>query len=152
MILAIGNDSQFTKFCQVVGRQEWAEDSRYKSNAGRVQHRDSLIAAMRQITQTRGTAEWIAIFEQAGVPCGPINSIAEVFDDAQVRARGMQISMPHPSGGAIPLVANPIRMSGTPVEYRLAPPLLGQHTEAVLGDLLGLSRATLANLQHDKVI
>ncbi len=131
MILAIGNDSQFAKFCATAGHAEWATDARYATSAARVINRDTLIPAMRQVTITRSTAEWVKSFEVVGVPCGPINTVAQVFEDPHVKARGTKITLPHPLGGEIPLVANPIRLSETPIEYRLAPPMLGQHTSEV---------------------
>ena len=152
MILAVGNDSQFARFCAIAGQPQLAEDARYQTNAGRVHNRDTLIPALRQLTVMRRTQEWIAALEAAAVPCGPINDLAQVFADPQVRARGMQISMPHPRGGDIPLVASPMRLSQTPVEYRLPPPLLGEHTRAVLQDLLGLDDESLARLGRDGII
>jgi len=152
MILAIGNDGQFAKFCGAVGRAEWATDPRFATNAARVEHRATLIPLMRQTTVMRSTREWIATFEQVGVPCGPINSLDEVFADPQVRARGLQIEMEHSVGGNIPLVANPIRMSGTPVQYRRAPPLLGEHTREVLADVLGMGAADIDALKAKGVV
>lgn len=152
MILAIGNDSQFAKFATLCARPEWAADERYATSAARVKNRVALIAAMKQVTVTRTTSEWIALLEPAGVPCGPINTIAQVFDDPHVRARGLQIAMEHPSAGPIPLVANPIRLSDTPVEYRMPPPLLGEHTRDVLLSVLGLDEARIAALEDARVI
>jgi|SRR5690606_25650582 len=152
MILTIGNDGQFAKFAQLAGHPEWAEDPRFATNAARVKHRDVLIPLIRQATVMRTTAEWIELLEQAGVPCGPINDLKQVFDDPQVQARGLRIEMPHPTAGRVPLVANPIRLSKTPVQYRLAPPLLGQHTHSVLKELLGLDEAEIEKLSRLKVI
>lgn len=152
MILTIGNDGQFAKFAQLAGHPEWAEDPRFATNAARVKHRDVLIPLIRQATVMRTTAEWIELLEQAGVPCGPINDLKQVFDDPQVQARGLRIEMPHPTAGRVPLVANPIRLSKTPVEYRLAPPLLGQHTHSVLKEMLGLDEAEIEKLSRLKVI
>ncbi|HDY98559.1 MAG TPA: CoA transferase [Pseudomonas sabulinigri] len=136
-ILTVGNDGQFRRFCEVAGHAEWADDARFASNAQRVAHRAELVPLIRQATVFRTTAEWIIALEQAGVPCGPINDLAQVFDDAQIKARGVQISLPHALSGEVKLVANPIRLSRTPVEYRSAPPLLGEHNAEVLGDWLG---------------
>lgn len=152
MILAIGNDGQFAKFCAAVGKPEWAQDERFKTNTARVQHRATLIPLMRQVTVMRGTRAWIELFETVGVPCGPINTIADVFADPQVQARGMQMEMMHPAAGPIPLVASPIRMSGTPVQYRSAPPQLGQDTRRVLAEVLGLSEAALDDLSQQGVL
>lgn len=136
-ILTVGNDGQFRRFCEVAGHPEWASDARFASNAQRVAHRAELVPLIRQATVFRTTAEWIIALEQAGVPCGPINDLAQVFDDAQIKARGVQINLPHALSGEVKLVANPIRLSRTPVEYRSAPPLLGEHNAEVLGDWLG---------------
>ncbi|WP_137892891.1 CaiB/BaiF CoA-transferase family protein [Ramlibacter sp. 2FC] len=152
MILAIGNDGQFAKFCRVAGRPEWASDERFATNPQRVAHRAVLIPLLRQATVMRTTREWVAALEAAGVPCGPINRIDEVFADPQVQARGMRIELPHPSAGRVPLVANPIRLSDTPVRYRQAPPQLGQHTDEVLADWLQLDAPALAELRRSSII
>ena len=152
MILAIGNDSQFARFCDAAAHPEWAADQRFSSNAARVRHRDVLVPLLRQATVMRTTQQWIEALEPLGVPCGPINNIAQVFDDPQVKARGLKIDLPHPLAGHVPLVANPIRLSQTPVEYRTAPPLLGQHTRDVLGMLLGLEAAAIERLEQARVI
>ena len=139
MILAVGNDGQFARFCQAAGRSEWAEDERFRSNAARLAHRAELVEMIRRVTLTRSTRAWVQLLEQHAVPCGPINTVREVFEDPQVRARGMQIAMTHPKAGKVPLVASPIRLSDTPVTYRHAPPQLGQHTQELLERHLGLS-------------
>ncbi|MNQ33399.1 Succinyl-CoA:(R)-benzylsuccinate CoA-transferase subunit BbsF [compost metagenome] len=151
-ILTVGNDGQFRKFCEIAGHPEWAEDPRFASNRERVAHRAELIPLIRQATVFRSTAEWIAALEPAGVPCGPINDLAQVFADPQVIARGLRLELPHPLAGVVPQVASPIRLSATPVEYRNAPPLLGEHTDVVLGELLGLDAAALAELRARQVI
>lgn len=151
-LLTVGNDSQFRKFCEVAGQREWADDSRFISNKARVANRDVLIPLIRQVTVFKTTAEWIATLEQAGVPCGPINNLAEVFADAQVQARGLRIDMPNGLGGSTPQVASPLRLSATPVEYRNAPPLLGEHTDTVLQRLLQLSAEQIAGLRHKAVL
>jgi crotonobetainyl-CoA:carnitine CoA-transferase CaiB-like acyl-CoA transferase len=152
MILAIGNDSQFAALCAVLGHAEWGSDERFASNKARVANRGVLIPLLRQATVMRSTQEWIAALEAANVPCGPINNLQQVFADPQVQARGMRIELPHPSAGKVPLVANPIRYSATPVEYHSAPPLLGQHTAAVLARTLGLSAEQIAALKAQAVI
>lgn len=152
MILAIGNDSQFVALCAVLGHAEWGSDERFASNKARVANRGVLIPLLRQATVMRSTQEWIAALEAANVPCGPINNLQQVFADPQVQARGMRIELPHPSAGKVPLVANPIRYSATPVEYHSAPPLLGQHTAAVLARTLGLSAEQIAALKAQAVI
>ena len=152
MILAVGNDQQFARFCVIAGHPEWAGDPRFASNPARVANRAVLVPLLRQTTVMRSTAEWIAALEAGGVPCGPINRMDQVFADPQVQARGMRIGLPHPLAGTVPLVANPIRLSGSPTSYRHAPPLLGQHTGEVLSEWLGIDAAALAALQHDRVI
>ena len=137
MILAVGNDAQFARLCEVAGHGEWAADERFANNPQRVANRSVLIPMIRNATLQRTTREWVDALEAAGVPCGPINRIDEVFDDPQVRSRGLRIELPHPAAGVVPLVANPIRLSATPVEYRRAPPMLGEHSQQVLRDWLG---------------
>jgi crotonobetainyl-CoA:carnitine CoA-transferase CaiB-like acyl-CoA transferase len=152
MILAIGNDAQFARFCKVAGSPEWVTDKRFASNASRVKHRAELIALMSAATAQRSTACWMEQLEAAGVPCGPINTIKDVFEDVQVNARGMKLTMHHPSVGDIPLVASPLRLSDTPVRYAKAPPPLGFDTRNVLAELLDLSSTQLEALTRDGVI
>jgi crotonobetainyl-CoA:carnitine CoA-transferase CaiB-like acyl-CoA transferase len=152
MILAIGNDGQFGNFCRAVDHAEWADDALFKTNAARIANRVELIARIRELTVRRNTADWIALFEQVGVPCGPINTIAEVFADPQVKARGTQISMTHLVAGDIPLVASPLRLSQTPVQYRRAPPLLGQDTHDVLAGLMNMSSEAIAALIQQGIV
>ena len=152
IILTIGNDGQFRKFAEVAGHSEWATDPRFASNKARVAHRKELVPMIRQVTVFRTTAEWVAVLEQAGVPCGPINDLAQVFADPQVLARGLRVDMPHPLAGSVPQVASPIRLSETPVEYRKAPPLLGEHSEVVLQQLVGLSFEKILSLRQSGVI
>lgn len=151
MILAIGNDGQFARFCEVAGRPELAADARFATNRARVENRAELIPLLNEITATRTTAEWIAQLEARAVPCGPINGLAEVFADPQVQARGLAVKMPHPEAGEVPLVASPIRLSKTPVEYRRAPPLVGEHTDEILADL-GVDTAGIAGLRERGVV
>jgi len=152
VIIAVGNDGQFGRLASAVGQPELATDPRFMTNLARVGNRVELIRMLRQQTIKRSTAEWVAALEAVEVPCGPINDIARVFEDPQVIARGMKIAADHPTAGRIPLVANPIRFSESPVEYRNAPPTLGQHTAEVLTDLLGYDAAGIADLQARKVI
>lgn len=151
MILAIGNDGQFSRFCEVAGRPELAADARFATNRARVEHRAELIPLLNEITATRTTTEWIGQLEARAVPCGPINGLAEVFADPQVQARGLAVKMPHPEAGEVPLVASPIRLSKTPVEYRRAPPLVGEHTDEILADL-GVDAAGIAGLRGRGVV
>jgi crotonobetainyl-CoA:carnitine CoA-transferase CaiB-like acyl-CoA transferase len=139
MILAVGNDSQFASLCRAAGHPEWAEDPRFASNAARVEHRRTLVPLLRQLTVQRTTDDWITLLEQANVPCGPINDLAGVFADPQVRARELRVDLPHALAGSVPSVASPLRLSKTPVQYRHAPPALGADTREVLGGLAGES-------------
>jgi crotonobetainyl-CoA:carnitine CoA-transferase CaiB-like acyl-CoA transferase len=152
IILAVGNDGQFAKLALVAGHPEWAASSVFATNKARVENRGALVEAFTAVSVTRTTKAWIAALEAAGVPCGPINTLAEVFADPQVVARGTKITMPHGAGAEVSLVANPIRMSETPPEYRTAPPRLGQHTRSVLTERLGLDEAAIAALVEHGVI
>jgi crotonobetainyl-CoA:carnitine CoA-transferase CaiB-like acyl-CoA transferase len=152
MILAVGNDSQFAKLATVAGHPGWAAAPLFATNKARVANREAFVAAFTAVSVTRTTRAWIAALEAAGVPCGPINTLADVFADPQVVARGMEIRMEHAAGVSVPLVANPIRMSETPPEYRTAPPTLGQHTRTVLAERLGLDEAAIAALADQGVI
>jgi len=151
-ILTVGNDEQFRSFCEVAGHLEWSMDVRFATNRERVIHRDELIPLIRQVTVSRATADWMAALVAAGVPCSPVNDLAQVFADPQVVARGLRMELPHPLAGLVPQVANPIRLSVTPVSYRQAPPLLGEHTEWVLSNVLGLSAGQVASLRRSGVI
>ncbi|MBK0060826.1 CoA transferase [Pseudomonas sp. S44] len=151
-ILTVGNDGQFRKFAEVAGQPQWADDPRFATNKQRVAHRAELIPLIRQATVFKTTAEWVAELERAGVPCGPINDLAQMFQDPQVVARGLKVDVPHPLAGSVPQVASPIRLSETPVEYRRAPPLLGEHTEAVLRDVLGLDAGAVQVLRSAGVL
>ena len=151
MILAIGNDGQFARFCEIAGHAEWAADERFATNAARVKHRSELLPLLRQATVMKTTAAWVGLLESAAVPCGPINDLAGVFADPQVLHRGLKIEMPHAAGGSAPQVANPIRFSVTPIDYRLAPPPLGHDTEAVLREL-GRSAEEIAALRTAGVV
>ena len=152
MIIAVGNDAQFARLCAAAGIAELASDPKFATNQQRVNNRGPLIDALCAATRTRPTAQWIADLERVGVPCGPINSIDAVFADPQVRARCMQVELPHPLAGRVPMVANPLRLSATPVSYRSAPPTLGAHTRAVLEEKLGLSAARIGELAAKGII
>lgn len=151
-ILTVGNDGQFRKFAEVAGQPQWADDPRFATNKLRVANRAELIPLIRQATVFKTTAEWVSQLEQAGVPCGPINDLAQMFADPQVQARGLAIDIPHPLAGTVPQVASPIRLSETPVEYRNAPPLLGEHTEQILAGVLGLEAEAIQQLRQAGVL
>ena len=153
IIIAANNDGQFERFCRAAGTPELLEDPDFASNALRVRNRDRLISTIEAVTRTRGTDAWMGALESAGVPCAPVNTIDRVFADPQVEARGMQIRMPHPLAGEdVRLVGSPIRLSATPVSYRRAPPTLGQHTDEVLAEVLGLSEDERDALHEEGVI
>jgi formyl-CoA transferase len=152
IILAVGNDSQFASFCQAAGCAELAQEPRFKTMSQRIIHRGELIPLIAEVMRTRTKSEWIATLEAANVPCGPINNMKEVFEDPQVQHRQLRVDMPHSLGGKAPVVRSPIRLSGTPVEYRLAPPTLGQHNDEVLKDLLGKSEADLKRLKDAGIV
>ncbi|PKM33469.1 MAG: CoA transferase [Gammaproteobacteria bacterium HGW-Gammaproteobacteria-12] len=151
-ILAVGNDGQFRKFCEVAGIANLADDPRFVTNKVRVAHRAELIPLLRQATVFKTTAQWIELLEKAGVPCGPINDLQQVFADPQVQARGLRLDLPNALGSSTPQVASPLRLSATPVAYRSAPPLLGQHTDTLLQRLLGMSETQIAELREAGVI
>lgn len=158
MLLAIGNDGQFQRFCAAAGQPDWANDPRYTTNTLRVRHRTDLIPAMQAVTRTRTTAEWVALLEDKAVPCGPINTIAQAFDDAQVKARGLAVTLPRWREGEagdgvahITGVASPLRLTSNPPVLRNAPPALGQHTDEVLGEM-GLDAARIAQLRDTGVL
>jgi crotonobetainyl-CoA:carnitine CoA-transferase CaiB-like acyl-CoA transferase len=152
VMLATGNDSQFAKLCEAVGRPELARDPRFARNEARVRNQDLVISSLEPLLREKPMGYWTDKLARAGVPCGPINDIARVFEDAQVRHRGMRIEMTHPLAGTLPLVGSPLRLSDTKVEYRLPPPLLGQHTDEVLGGLLGMQREELDRLRQSGVV
>ena len=148
LILGAGNDSQWASFCSAAERRDLASDPRFRTMPDRIRNRDALIPVIQDIMKTRGNHDWIARLEAANVPCGPINSYKEVFEDPQVRHRGLRVEMPHPLAGSIAGVASPMRMSETPVTYDAPPPLLGQHTREVLSGVLGKSDAEIERLRE----
>ena len=154
MLLAIGNDGQFQRFCDAAGQPAWAQDPRFASNTLRVQHRTALAHALEAVTRTRNTADWVRLLEDKAVPCGPINTIDQAFADPQVRARGLAVAQPRDAGDGIPHitgVASPLRLEKNPPVLRHAPPALGQHTDEVLREL-GLDGAAIAALRAQGVV
>jgi crotonobetainyl-CoA:carnitine CoA-transferase CaiB-like acyl-CoA transferase len=136
-VLAVGNDKQFVKLCEVIGRQELAEDARFELNEQRVKYREELIAILKPIFLQKSAAEWLSTLEAAGIPCGAINNLEQVFSIPQVEAREMLIHMEHKEIGDLSLVGSPLKFSETPIAYKLPPPRLGEHTDQVLKELLG---------------
>lgn len=152
IILAVGNDGQYAKFCEVAGRPDLASEPRFVKNADRVRHRAELVPVLETVMKTRAKADWLSALEAAKVPCGAINSLDEVFSDPQVQARGMVTHWQHPLRADLPLVSSPIKLEKTPVRTDRPPPMLGQHTDEVLGELLGVDAARLATLRDRQVI
>ena len=151
LILAVGNDGQFQRFCAVAGCPEIAADARFANNATRVRHRELLVPLLAERLLTRPRAEWLAALDAVSVPCGPINDLADVFADPQVQARNMKIAVPHPMNPALELVGSPMKLSVTPVTLRHPPPLLGQHTDEVLS-AFGLVAGEIAALRESGVL
>jgi crotonobetainyl-CoA:carnitine CoA-transferase CaiB-like acyl-CoA transferase len=135
IIVAVGNDRQFARLCDLLGLAPLAQDARYTTNAARVRHREALIPLLQEALRTRGRQAWLASLEAVGIPCGPVNDLADVFADPQVQARGMVVEHAHSLAGAVSLVGSPMKLSATPVDLRYAPPMLGQHTDEVLREL-----------------
>ena len=149
VILACGNDNLYRKFCEAAGCAPLAEDPRFVTNGQRVENRAELTRRLQEIFAQRSTHDWVELLEGAGVPNGPINDIAQVFEEPQVKARGIRIEADHPVAGRLPMVASPMRFSATPLEHAVAPPVLGQHTDEILRTLLGKSAAEIAKLRAD---
>ncbi len=149
IILAVGNDTQFASFCAAAGRPELAADSGYARNSGRVANRSELVPILEAMIAARPTQWWLEALERANVPCGPINDLAQVWEDPQVVHRQMRVELDHPLSGKVPSVASPLRLSGTPVAYRSAPPVLGADTNSVLRERLGWSDDLIAELEHE---
>jgi crotonobetainyl-CoA:carnitine CoA-transferase CaiB-like acyl-CoA transferase len=152
IVVAVGNDTQFAAFCKVLGHPEWATDGRFATNPLRAKHRLVLVPMLADVLKTRTVRAWYADFDAAGVPSGPINGFAEVFADPQIVHREMLLQQPHAAAGTVPQVANPVKFSATPVAYRRAPPLLGEHADEVLREVLSLGEAELDGLRANKVI
>ena len=151
VVVAVGNDAQFARLCEVAARPELAADPRFATNAGRVEHRAALVPILEALLASRPTRDWVGALETAGVPCGPINDLAQVFDDPHVRSRGLRVEVPHPLAGSVPVVASPMRLSRTPVHHG-APPLLGEHTVEVLREVLDMQDAEIEALRRGRVI
>jgi crotonobetainyl-CoA:carnitine CoA-transferase CaiB-like acyl-CoA transferase len=152
VIIACGNDNLYRKFCEAAGCPELAGDARFATNGKRVENRVALTRLLQEIFARRPTREWLELLEAAGVPNGPINDVAQVFEEPQVRARGVRVELEHTVAGKLLSVASPMRFSGTPVEHKLAPPLLGEHTEEILRERLGRSAAQIAALRAEGAI
>jgi crotonobetainyl-CoA:carnitine CoA-transferase CaiB-like acyl-CoA transferase len=152
IILACGNDNLFGKFCEVAGCRALLRDERFATNAKRVENREAITRLLADVFARRTTREWVDMLEAAGVPNGPINNIRQVFEEPQAIARGLRFELPHPTAGTVPLVASPMRFSATPVEQKRPPPTLGQHTDEILREVLGLDADAVAKLRSSRIV
>ncbi len=152
IVLTVGNDLQWQRFCAAIGKPELLADARLRTATGRIENREALAPTLDAMFATRDKAHWLALLEQADIPSGPVNELPEVFADPQVRERGMVVSVPHPESASVDLIANPIRFSETPLDQYAAPPTLGQHTESVLRELLDVTDDELRKLKSEHVI
>jgi crotonobetainyl-CoA:carnitine CoA-transferase CaiB-like acyl-CoA transferase len=152
IVLSVGNDPTFERFCRSFGQEHLLEDERFRTNAARVANRDLVTETLTPVMRTRTTADWVAALEALKIGCGPINRLAEVFADPHVQARGCVVDLPHGSGETVRVIANPVRLSATPADYRVPPPRLGEHADEVLSGLLGLSAAQIGALRDKGVV
>jgi crotonobetainyl-CoA:carnitine CoA-transferase CaiB-like acyl-CoA transferase len=152
MIIATGNDGQYQRLCEAAGIPDAATEPRFATNALRIANRAECTAILAEALKKKTTAEWITLLETVGVPCGPINRLDDVYADPQIQHRGLKIDVPHPKAGSVPLVANPIKFSRTPISYNMPPPLMGEHVEDVLRSVLGKSDAEIAALRDKKIL
>ena len=152
LILACGNDNLFNKFCDVAGCAYLAKDPRFSTNSERVKNRDEITRLLNEIFLQRPTREWVKLLDEAGVANGPINTIEKVFEEPQVLARGMKIELPHAAAGKVPLVASPMKFSGTPIKHEMPPPVLGQHTDEILSGVLKKNEAEIAKLKAAGIV
>ncbi len=150
--LAAGNDNQWTKLCNLIGHPEWAEDDRFSTNPKRLENRDRLVKMVNEIIGGRNSKEWLSLFEQAGLPAAPINDLKQTFSDPQVEARNLRWEVQHPTAGTVPLVASPLNIPTSPTKVRHPPPLLGEHTDEILSDLLEYDGETVQALRAEGVI
>jgi len=152
VIVACGNDNLFRKFCEVAGRRELADDARFVNNGKRIANRAELTRILSEVMLKRSMPDWLDALEKAGVPCGPINDLKQVFEEPQAVARGLRMELPHPTAGKVSLTRSPMRFSETPVQHDVPPPTLGQHTDQVLRELLGKNEAEIARLRSEAII
>ena len=152
IIIAIGNDDQFRRFCDLAGAGELADDEHYATNPARIRHRDTLMPQVVELVKQHPRTWWVENLETHGIPYGVVNNFAQVFDDPHVQARGMRFDMPHPTAGTIPMVRSPVNLEGSPPVYDLPPPLLGEHTDEVLDHILGKSADDIARLKDSGVV
>lgn len=151
MVIAVGNDGQFRRFCTLIGAEELVKDERFTTNAARIEHRDSLIPILAEKLRVKTSKHWLNLLNENGIPCGPINDLAGLFDEEQVQARDMLTETDHPTAGTIPLVGSPLKLSRTPVQVDRHPPLAGEHTEEILAEM-GWSVRDIQQMKNQKVI
>jgi formyl-CoA transferase len=151
VIMAVGNDAQFARFCELAGRPELAKDPRYATNSQRLVNRKEIIPIVAEIMRTKTRAEWMAALEKAGIACGPINSLDQVFEEPQIKARGMKVTLPHHLAGKVDVVGSPMNFSDSKIEYKLPPPTVGQHTDEVLKSI-GYDAAKIKALREKKIV
>jgi crotonobetainyl-CoA:carnitine CoA-transferase CaiB-like acyl-CoA transferase len=152
MVLSVGNDATFERFCKAFGQEALLDDPRFATNASRVANRQLVTDTLTPVMQARTTADWVEALEAQKIGCGPINKLSEVFSDPHVQARGVVVELEHASGEKVKVIANPVRLSATPADYRVPPPLLGEHAEEVLSGLLGMSAAEIAALREKGIV
>jgi len=152
IMLTVGNDLQWARFCKAIGKPELGADPRFSTATKRIENRESLTPMLEAMFATQGKAHWLEVLDQAHIPSGPVNELNEVFAEPQVQERGMAVSVAHPLSASLNLISNPIRFSNTPLTRYEPPPMLGQHTDRVLHDLLGMDNAQLQRLREAKVI
>jgi crotonobetainyl-CoA:carnitine CoA-transferase CaiB-like acyl-CoA transferase len=152
MVLSVGNDATFKRFCDAFGLEALLADPRFATNPARVANRQLVTDTLTPVMKTHPTEWWVEKLEALKIGCGPINTLKQVFDDPHVKARGMEVQMKHSSGAEVTVIANPVRLSETPADYRIAPPLLGEHTSEVLQDLLGIDNKTFESLKKKGII
>src|SRR5690606_22076959 len=152
IVVAVGNDKQFVAFCKVLGLESLPDDERFATNPMRAKNQKILVPMLADVFRTRTVNEWYEAFDAANVPSGPINDFNQVFSDPQIQHREMVVKVPHPQIGEVPMVANPIKFSATPVTYGVPPPLVGQHTDDVLQEVLGMDATQVEQLRQNGIL
>jgi crotonobetainyl-CoA:carnitine CoA-transferase CaiB-like acyl-CoA transferase len=152
LIIAVGNDEQYRRFCRLLDREDLADEPDFQTNRERVRNREKLVGILEPLVKVKGSREWMQLLEEQNIPCGPIYTLDQTFSDPQTVSRRMRVEMDHALGGRVPLVGSPFKMSETPVEYRMPPPLLGEHTDEVLQDVLGLDQGAIGALRSERII
>jgi len=152
LIIAVGNDEQYRRFCRLLDREDLANEPDFQTNRERVRNREKLVGILEPLVRVRGSREWMQLLEEQNIPCGPIYTLDQTFSDPQTVSRQMRVEMDHALAGRVPLVGSPFKLSETPVEYRMPPPLLGEHTDEVLQDVLGMDQDAIGALRSERII